>query len=148
MTTEMNKKMARPSEDGYSIEDKISNLPDPLLSHILSFISTRDAVRTSSLSTRWNSIWSSVSTLNLSELDFYKTASFRGQQTFGTESKSTLSACINFLDRVLLNKKMPYVKAVTIKGVSYYNTYLVKSWICAAVERNLLELDLQFDKLY
>ncbi|KAM7464235.1 hypothetical protein LguiA_032356 [Lonicera macranthoides] len=40
--------------------DKVSNLPDAILTCVLSSLSTREAVRTSILSTRWKSIWTSV----------------------------------------------------------------------------------------
>ncbi|KAK7293114.1 hypothetical protein RJT34_15975 [Clitoria ternatea] len=40
--------------------DKISGLPDTILSHILSFVPTKTAVATSALSKRWKSVWRSV----------------------------------------------------------------------------------------
>ncbi|KAL6226121.1 hypothetical protein ACLB2K_000086 [Fragaria x ananassa] len=46
-------------------EDKISQLPDGVLSHVLSFLPTKHAVRTSILSTRWKNIWASVHCLDL-----------------------------------------------------------------------------------
>ena len=52
------------------MQDRLSNLPDAILTHILSFLKTKDAVRTSILSTRWKSVWASVPTLNLSKSDF------------------------------------------------------------------------------
>ncbi|RZC63628.1 hypothetical protein C5167_025382, partial [Papaver somniferum] len=42
------------------VEDRISNLPASLLLHILSFVDTRDAARTSVLSKRWKYIWRSI----------------------------------------------------------------------------------------
>ncbi|XP_004288718.1 PREDICTED: F-box/FBD/LRR-repeat protein At5g22660-like [Fragaria vesca subsp. vesca] len=46
-------------------EDKISQLPDGVLFHVLSFLPTKHAVRTSILSTRWKNIWASVHCLDL-----------------------------------------------------------------------------------
>ncbi|XP_050111873.1 putative F-box/LRR-repeat protein At3g28410 [Malus sylvestris] len=46
-------------------EDRISGLTDAILCHILSFIPTKFAVRSSILSTRWNNIWAFVPTVDL-----------------------------------------------------------------------------------
>ncbi|XP_021734420.1 putative FBD-associated F-box protein At5g53635 [Chenopodium quinoa] len=37
--------------------DRISNLPEPIKTHILSYLSTRDAARTSILSSSWRALW-------------------------------------------------------------------------------------------
>ncbi|RZC71477.1 hypothetical protein C5167_034636 [Papaver somniferum] len=49
-----------------SEEDRISNLPDSLIHHILSFIDTKFAVQTCVLSKRWRYIWTSMPKLNFS----------------------------------------------------------------------------------
>ncbi|XP_058785260.1 F-box/FBD/LRR-repeat protein At3g52680-like [Vicia villosa] len=47
-----------------STQDRLSNLPDSILSHILSFLPTKLAARTSILSKIWKSIWLSLTTLD------------------------------------------------------------------------------------
>ncbi|GLT45356.1 hypothetical protein SLA2020_191910 [Shorea laevis] len=52
-------------EDGQLERDMINQLPSSILGTILSFLSQREAVRTSVLSTRWRKIWTtSLSVLN------------------------------------------------------------------------------------
>ncbi|KAF3963930.1 hypothetical protein CMV_011734 [Castanea mollissima] len=48
-------------------KDIISSLPDSLLTHILSFLSIRDSVSTSILSSRWRPLWALVPFLNLNQ---------------------------------------------------------------------------------
>ncbi|CAN0879620.1 F-box/LRR-repeat protein At3g58930 [Linum grandiflorum] len=44
--------------------DGLSDLPDCLLHHILSFVDTKSLIRTSILSQRWISVWKHVHVLN------------------------------------------------------------------------------------
>ncbi|KAJ1688811.1 hypothetical protein LUZ63_012966 [Rhynchospora breviuscula] len=44
--------------------DRINSLPDDVLAHVLSFLSTRDAVRTCVLSKRWRNTWTIMPVLN------------------------------------------------------------------------------------
>ncbi|CAG7909904.1 unnamed protein product [Brassica rapa] len=50
--------------DHGSHEDRISPLPDDLISHILTHLSTCDVLRTSLLSKRWISLWERVPDLD------------------------------------------------------------------------------------
>ena len=47
--------------------DFISRVPDSILSYILSFLQTREAVCTSILSSRWRTVWTLVPTLDLDQ---------------------------------------------------------------------------------
>ncbi|MCI03476.1 F-box/FBD/LRR-repeat protein, partial [Trifolium medium] len=57
--------------------DRISDLPDSILSHILSFLPTKEASATSILSKRWKSVWLSVFALNFDDQTFNDYESFR-----------------------------------------------------------------------
>ncbi|KAJ7968033.1 F-box protein [Quillaja saponaria] len=48
------------------VEDRLSNLPDGILQHILSLLVTKIAVQTSVLGKRWRYLWTSLSTLHFS----------------------------------------------------------------------------------
>ncbi|KAF3339174.1 F-box/LRR-repeat protein [Carex littledalei] len=50
--------------------DRISSLPDEVLTHILSFLSTEDAVQTCVLSKRWKNTWAAVPILNINHKHF------------------------------------------------------------------------------
>ncbi|KAK9052904.1 hypothetical protein SSX86_029534 [Deinandra increscens subsp. villosa] len=56
--------------------DRLSNLPDDLIHKILSFISIKQAIETSALSSRWRHIWTSMGCLNFSSEDFHTCTKF------------------------------------------------------------------------
>ncbi|KAL8032138.1 hypothetical protein ABFX02_13G075300 [Erythranthe guttata] len=103
--------------------DRLSDLPDSILCHILSFLLTRNSVATSILSRRWRYLWSFVP-----NLDFY------------FEVKS------NTIDRVLLLHKLQKIDTFRITEGGYdYSVCQIETWIRFAVERNVKNLDLHFD---
>jgi len=57
--------------------DRIGELPDVLLHHILSFLRAKQAVQTSILSKRWRYLWTSISSLDFDVRDFATDKSFK-----------------------------------------------------------------------
>ncbi|CAJ2678307.1 unnamed protein product [Trifolium pratense] len=57
-------------------DDKLSDLPNCILVHILSFLNTKEAVQTSILSKRWKPIWKYLPTLTLDYSNFSTLKSF------------------------------------------------------------------------
>ncbi|XP_014515056.1 putative F-box/FBD/LRR-repeat protein At1g78840 isoform X1 [Vigna radiata var. radiata] len=58
-------------------EDRLSDMPDCLIHHILSFLETKDAIQTSVLSKRWRYLWVSVPCLNFSSKSFTRLVDFK-----------------------------------------------------------------------
>ncbi|XP_073224417.1 putative F-box/FBD/LRR-repeat protein At1g78760 [Cicer arietinum] len=55
------------------IKDRLSDLPDCVLLHILSFLSAKESVQTCVLSTRWKNLWKYLPTLTLKSYSHFKT---------------------------------------------------------------------------
>ncbi|XP_050900126.1 putative F-box/FBD/LRR-repeat protein At1g78760 [Lathyrus oleraceus] len=51
-------------------EDRLSDLPECIILHILSFLTIQHAVQTCVLSTRWKHLWKRIPTLNLNSHEF------------------------------------------------------------------------------
>ena len=54
--------------------DRLGALPDEVLQHVLSFLPSRDAVRTCLLARRWRHQWKSVPALRITGVDSFKSA--------------------------------------------------------------------------
>ncbi|THG00938.1 putative FBD-associated F-box protein At5g56700 [Camellia sinensis] len=107
-------------------KDRISNLPDEILSHILCFMPTKYAARTSLLSTRWKSIWTSVHIIDL----------YSNEQSSGF---------IDFVDRLLLLRNSSNLNKFRLQcQYGYRHPYRLNSWICTVIKLNVKELVLNF----
>lgn len=108
-------------------EDRISELPDEILCHILSFLPTIEAVKTSVLSHRWENVWASVPTIDVCDTNPIK---------FDCDSFSM------FLDGVLYAHDCSKVHRFRIHCTKMVDPLLLDYWIGTAIGCNVVELDL------
>ncbi|KAH7861273.1 hypothetical protein Vadar_024080 [Vaccinium darrowii] len=112
--------------------DIISSLPENVLHHILSFLSTKDAIRTSILSTKWVYLWTSIANIDLEEP--YHLAGKKKDWSF-----------LDFVDRVLLLHDASDIKSLTLTAVKPVNSSRVNAWISTSITHNIEELNLCLD---
>ncbi|KAA8519872.1 hypothetical protein F0562_014038 [Nyssa sinensis] len=111
--------------------DLISALPDSVLLHILSFLPTKYAVTTGTLSKRWQHLWTSVP-----NLVFRRSGSWNeGIRQF-----------VSFVNRTLLLYGCSNVRKFYI-DFEYQKCFesRVNCWVRFATRHNVEELDLHFD---
>ncbi|KAL7605427.1 hypothetical protein Lser_V15G15556 [Lactuca serriola] len=114
-------------------EDRLSSLPEEVLSHILSLMPTKFAVRSCILSKRWKQIWMMVTNLDFNDFQYI----------------SDLEWYLKFVDRTLELCKIPQVKLFRLRFARYVMPKSsVSKWIDKAVRLNVCELEVnvqQFD---
>ena len=120
-------------EDKGEDKDIISKLPDSVLLYILSFLLTKDAVRTSILSTKWRYLWT-----GMSNFDFNDDLSYKKTK----EKNIELGACLlKLVDRVLLHDS-GHIQKLRLSFGMPVRLILPYLWVKFAVMRNVQELDL------
>ncbi|KAI5648262.1 hypothetical protein M9H77_34267 [Catharanthus roseus] len=97
--------------------DRVSELPESILHHILSFLPVKDAARTSILSKRWEGVWDTLPYLDF-YLDFFDTkiSSTEGkrrhfQQLLESANKIILSRCQHIASIEKLRLWIPDISA-------------------------------------
>ncbi|KAL8032149.1 hypothetical protein ABFX02_13G076100 [Erythranthe guttata] len=98
--------------------DRLSELPDSVLCHILSFLSTQESVATTILAKSWRYLWTFVPNL-----------------IFHFEDSDTIN-------RVLLLRKLQKINTFRLNYGVDCNAYQVDTWITFAVERNVENVDI------
>ncbi|PIA59103.1 hypothetical protein AQUCO_00400156v1 [Aquilegia coerulea] len=110
-------------------EDRISNLPETILHHILSFLPTKDAVLTSALATSWRYLWKSYHSIDICDWE-----SMNGGDKIN--GKMSLSEFVNSV--LLLNEASNMIKfslMCTECDPDYFD-----NWISTLISRNVQEL--------
>lgn len=130
--------MEESKSNGRLEDDRISQLPDGVLSEILSLLPTRYAVQTTILSKRWKNLWVSVRNLDL----------VQGSLCFNNFAKlveGVLSSSSN-IQRLRLHCSIRGEEEEDGEDFSR-----VRGWICAAMIRHNiveLELDISYVRYY
>ncbi|XP_028806313.1 F-box/LRR-repeat protein 13-like [Neltuma alba] len=109
------------------VRDRISDLPDSLLLHILSFLPAKEAVATSLLSKRWRPLWPCLPTLDLKRQDFQRLRFFH-----------------RFVDRMLKLADLKSVRKFVLwldyyDHHEYFRPWKISKWINIAVVSNKIE---------
>ncbi|XP_059631951.1 F-box/LRR-repeat protein At4g14103-like [Cornus florida] len=121
-------------------KDRISNLPDPILCHILSFLPTKFAVATAILSTRWKFLWASVPILDFNDSIslYWPGIMFRNPR----ERHSFM----NFVDRVLMLRDNELnLDKFNLDCCGNCDSTRVSKWVCFAARRNVGEIKLSLN---
>lgn len=135
--------MAEESKRKAGDEDRISNLPDGLLNHILSLLPTKTAVTTGRLSRRWCHLWKHLSALNFSDNSHLSFIPYTQQ----SERFKTFALFVNSVFLVLLRnpctiRKMTLDCAHSTRDDYQFREYSVDNWVRAAIGPHLEELNL------
>lgn len=109
--------------------DRLSELPESILLHILSFLNMKNVVKTAILSKRWRHLWTIVPSLDFGSDDFYPYQNF-----------------VDFVNRTLLCRGACKIRRLRIGlflNCSSRKDY--DGWILYAAKNNVEELFLDFN---
>ena len=150
---ESTSKQQEPSEPEETtvLEDRISNLPEPLLCYILSFLTTKEALATSILSSRWKTLWTLVPILDLDDGDIELKLPYSsiGSWVFRSGNHHQNGYRFSFADIVsrvwVLRNANPFpLQKFRLHWHYHCNSIDVDTWVRTAISRGFLqELDLE-----
>ncbi|XP_026423970.1 F-box/LRR-repeat protein At1g52650-like [Papaver somniferum] len=113
--------------------DRISDIPESLLHHIICFLEIKDGARTSVLSKRWNSIWTSIPTLR-----FHRPLSC----SFLPPSSAETDKFMDFVDGTLHRHNSSNIQNFFLFWREHLNETRVHSWISTVIRGKVQELGL------
>ncbi|KAL4619128.1 hypothetical protein ACB092_06G057500 [Castanea dentata] len=116
------------SQDAVVSIDRISNLSDSLICHILSFLPTKEAVVTSILSNRWKTLWTLVPKINLENNRFQKIP----------------LSLTHIVYRVLALHRAPLLRNFSLTSYSPCDPFHLDTWIHTVIGRKVQQLRLHF----
>ncbi|XP_013614702.1 PREDICTED: F-box protein At3g59000-like [Brassica oleracea var. oleracea] len=118
--------------------DRVSNLPDEVLCHILSFLTTKEAALTSILAKRWRNLLSFVPCITIDD-----DSVFLHLEEGKKDRQDIIQSFMNFVDRVLALQGNSPLKEFSLKCFTVVDTDRVDGWISNVLARGVSDLDLQ-----
>ncbi|CAN7101225.1 unnamed protein product [Brassica rapa subsp. narinosa] len=119
--------------------DRIGSLPDEVLSHILSSLTTKEAAITSILSKRWRNLFTLVPYLDIDD------SVFLNPEEGKRERDGILQSFMDFVDKVLASQGDTPIKKFSLKCKTGIDTDRVNQWICNVLQRGATSLELVLD---
>ncbi|CAK8579436.1 unnamed protein product [Lathyrus sativus] len=116
-------------------DDIISNLPESLITRILSFLPTKDAVRTSVLSKRWIEKWTLITKVELNDSVLYSSKKKKS-------SSSEKQCFINFVNRVLLFTGSHSMESFSLVITSKHDLTLLNTLITYILKKRVRRLSI------
>ncbi|KAK2974929.1 hypothetical protein RJ640_024178 [Escallonia rubra] len=116
-------------------EDRISKLPDAILTHLLSFLPENYAVRTGLLSTRWKYIWALLPTLHFKMPRSDCNCRCRCEET----------RFMDFIDKILILRGGLPIQKFYLSSSHRCDYHRVYTSLCNVTMCNVQALDLDFD---
>ncbi|CAI8613291.1 unnamed protein product [Vicia faba] len=110
----------------------ISNLPDDIIAHILSFLPMKDAIRTSVLAQRWIYMWTYLTDL-----------CFGDKATIYSQDKINKTTFINFVYTMLLHLNTLNINKFSLSLSEKYDPYIINNWISFALNRKVKEISVR-----
>lgn len=144
-TNQARLKKKRKMRDGNGVDertdtvDRISELPDPIILHILSFLRCpKDVTRTSVLSKKWRSTWASFLSFDFDQKSFTTPGGVQQAEfkRFVESSLSTRIAPLAWIQKFGLH--------ITSFGPKLARH--IDNWLCAAITKNVKELEISVER--
>ncbi|OVA15078.1 F-box domain [Macleaya cordata] len=123
-------------------QTSISDLPEGILLHILSFLPIRYAVQASILSRTWRYLWTYMPNLDFDNFLYLFHHDHYVRRGFVFHEKRFA----DFVDGVLLFHKMSHIQSFRITCFNYCDVYHAERWINAAINKNVQELELEIPR--
>ncbi|CAL5405641.1 unnamed protein product [Camellia sinensis] len=119
-------------------EDRISNLPESILCHILSKLPTKFAAGTAILSTKWNNLFASIPN---------PTIDIDDSLLLNPHNNTTNSIFINFMNHLFTVTliDVPTIHKLHLQCHHDYGNSNIDEWVSIALKRNVTGLSLFFN---
>ncbi|XP_050216640.1 F-box protein At4g09920-like isoform X2 [Mercurialis annua] len=116
--------------------DLISKLPDEVLTHILSYFTTKEAVATSILSKRWEYLWTLTTDLDFSD-------QFPTNFSDKNECYAKLRSFKDYVDRVIFYHGGSIIRKCHLHCHICQVSPNIYLWVCAVITCNIQELSIE-----